>query len=184
MEFFRIRRDIPFMRHALVFNAISFLTFAAAVFFLVTRGLHFSIEFTGGSLIEVQYAQSANLVKAREAEGHNPLCGDRLTVYVDVVGGVVRDISFEGEGCAISTASASMMTTMLKGMTVEDSNALFERFRQALTGDGGGEAAEGLGKLAVFQGVREFPSRVKCATLAWHTLRGALHDTGTKVTTE
>jgi len=67
MEFFRIRRDIPFMRHALVFNAISFLTFAAAVFFLVTRGLHFSIEFTGGSLIEVQYAQSANLVKAREA---------------------------------------------------------------------------------------------------------------------
>ncbi|MCU0690926.1 MAG: SUF system NifU family Fe-S cluster assembly protein [Polyangiaceae bacterium] len=110
---------------------------------------------------------------ARNANGHNPLCGDRITVYVKLDGDVVEDISFEGTGCAISTASASMMTSALKGKTLGEARALFDRFHQALTGEQKGEQ-EALGKLAVLVGVREFPSRVKCATLAWHTLYGAL----------
>jgi nitrogen fixation NifU-like protein len=113
-------------------------------------------------------------------EGYNPLCGDRVTVYVRLADGIVKDISFQGSGCAISTASASMMTESLKGKTLAEAEALFKSFRQLVTGapdpNAGEEPAEvpGLGKLAVFSGVREFPVRVKCATLPWHTLQAAL----------
>jgi nitrogen fixation NifU-like protein len=119
------------------------------------------------------------------ADGHNPLCGDRLTLYVKAPAGVVEDIAFEGAGCAISTASASMMTEALRGKRIEECNALFEAFHDLLTGKlDPAEAAPILGKLQVFAGVRDFPVRVKCATLAWHTLRAALEDRGNAVTTE
>lgn len=124
------------------------------------------------------------LEDAARAEGHNPLCGDRMTVYVKVEDGVIRDVSFEGQGCAISTASASMMTSVLKGKTVHESKRVFERFHEAVAGEAEASSSDGLGKLAVFEGVREFPSRVKCATLAWHTLQGALEGTEQPVTTE
>ncbi len=109
----------------------------------------------------------------RSAEGHNPLCGDRVTVYVDVQDGMVRDVTFDGAGCAISTASASLMTEALKGKTVGEVQELFDEFHGLLTGD---EASEGeaLGKLQVLAGVREYPVRVKCATLAWHALKAAI----------
>jgi nitrogen fixation NifU-like protein len=106
------------------------------------------------------------------ADGHNPLCGDRVTVHLLVEDGTVRDVGFQGSGCAISTASASLMTQAVKGKRVEDVIRLFESFHALLTT--GGDADRDLGKLAVFAGVREFPMRVKCATLAWHTLRTAL----------
>lgn len=106
------------------------------------------------------------------ADGHNPLCGDKLTVYVALGDHTVRDIGFQGSGCAISTASASLMTQAVKGKPVAEALRLFEAFHALLTT--GGEPSEALGKLAVFAGVREFPMRVKCATLAWHTLRNAL----------
>jgi nitrogen fixation NifU-like protein len=111
-----------------------------------------------------------------KVEGYNPLCGDRVTVYVKVEDGIVKDISFQGSGCAISTASASMMTESLKGKTLAEAEALFKSFHQLVTGspDHGTREAPGLGKLAVFSGVREFPVRVKCATLPWHTLQAAL----------
>jgi nitrogen fixation NifU-like protein len=111
-----------------------------------------------------------------KVEGYNPLCGDRVTVYVKVKDGIVKDISFQGSGCAISTASASMMTESLKGKTLAQAEALFKSFRQLVTGSPDQDAGEapGLGKLAVFSGVREFPVRVKCATLPWHTLQAAL----------
>jgi nitrogen fixation NifU-like protein len=106
------------------------------------------------------------------AEGHNPLCGDQLTLYVRLDGGVIADASFVGHGCAISTASASLMTEAVKGQTVEAVEALFHDFHALLTG----EPPEGrdFGKLEVLAGVREFPVRVKCATLAWHTLHNAI----------
>ena len=107
----------------------------------------------------------------RSAEGNNPLCGDRVTVYLRVEDDRVRGISFQGSGCAISTASASLMTEALRGRTVAEAHALFDGFRALVTQ--GTDAGE-LGKLAVFTGVREFPIRVKCATLAWHTLEAAL----------
>jgi nitrogen fixation NifU-like protein len=112
----------------------------------------------------------------RRAEGHNPLCGDRATVYVHLDGDVVRDVSFEGAGCSISTASASMMTEALRGRTLAEVRSLFERFHDLLTADPSRAAAVGpeLGKLAVFAGVHEFPMRVKCASLAWHTMKAAL----------
>ena len=116
------------------------------------------------------------------ADGHNPLCGDRLTLYLDVADGVIRDVSFEGSGCAISTASASLLTEALKGSTVERANLLFERFHQLVTGES--EDTSGLGKLEVLAGVREFPARVKCATLAWHTLQRALTGDQTPAKTE
>jgi nitrogen fixation NifU-like protein len=121
----------------------------------------------------------------RSAKGHNPLCGDRVTVYLNVDGGVVKDISFEGSGCAISTASASMMTESLRGKTQEEAEALFERFHNLVTGkpDESSEMPE-LGKLEAFSGVREYPVRVKCATLAWHTLRAALENSEAPVSTE
>jgi nitrogen fixation NifU-like protein len=106
------------------------------------------------------------------ADGHNPLCGDKLTVHVALDDDTVRDIGFQGSGCAISTASASLMTQAVKGKPVAEALRLFEAFHALLTT--GGEPSEALGKLAVFAGVREFPMRVKCATLAWHTLRNAL----------
>ena len=109
----------------------------------------------------------------RKAEGFNPLCGDQITVYVRIDGGVIHDIAFEGSGCAISKASASLMTSALKGKSEREAEALFGRFHDLVTSDEPGDA-DALGKLAVFSGVREFPARVKCASLAWHTLRAAL----------
>src|SRR5947199_459430 len=117
----------------------------------------------------------------RRAEGHNPLCGDRVTVYLDVEGDRIRDVSFEGAGCAISTASASLMTEALKGLSLEEARTLFHGFHELVTQ---GDEGEDLGKLAVFTGVREYPMRVKCATLAWHTLMAALDAKDQPVTTE
>jgi nitrogen fixation NifU-like protein len=116
----------------------------------------------------------------RQAEGHNPLCGDRATVYLRVEDGVVRDASFQGSGCSISTASASMMTDALKGRPLAEVRALFERFHELVTADPSqaAQAAAELGKLAVFAGVHEFPMRVKCASLAWHTLKAAIEGDG------
>ncbi len=119
------------------------------------------------------------------ANGHNPLCGDRFVVYADVRDGVVKDVSFEGSGCAISTASASMMTESVKGRTLAEVESLFAGFRALVTQDAkGAPPAASLGKLAVFGGVREYPVRVKCATLSWHTLRAALDHKPDPVTTE
>jgi nitrogen fixation protein NifU and related proteins len=119
------------------------------------------------------------------AKGHNPLCGDRLTVYVKLENDIVQDISFEGSGCAISTASASMMTESLKGKTRSDVEATFRRFHELVAGKSEStQDASELGKLAVFSGVREFPVRVKCATLCWHTLRAALESQKSAVSTE
>jgi nitrogen fixation NifU-like protein len=118
---------------------------------------------------------------SRAAEGYNPLCGDRLTVEIALDGEVICDIGFQGSGCAIAKASASMMTADLKGKTVAEAEEAFERFRAMLTQDG--SDAE-LGKLGVFAGVREFPSRIKCATLSWHTVHAALAGKAEPVTTE
>ncbi len=121
----------------------------------------------------------------RRAEGYNPLCGDRVTVYLSLDGDVVRDIAFEGSGCAISTASASMMTQALKGKTVGEAKSLFQRFRRLVMEDhGGGEEGADLGKLEAFSGVCRFPARIKCATLVWHTLNAALESTQEVVSTE
>ncbi|MDN0073463.1 SUF system NifU family Fe-S cluster assembly protein [Crenobacter sp. SG2303] len=120
----------------------------------------------------------------RHAEGVNPLCGDRLTLWLRVVDGVIEDARFEGVGCAISTASASLMTDALKGKTEAQAEALFAGFRALVTGGPDTAPAVALGKLEVLAGVREFPTRVKCATLAWHTLQAALHDDGRPVSTE
>jgi nitrogen fixation NifU-like protein len=120
----------------------------------------------------------------RTAEGHNPLCGDQVTLYVQVEDDVIRRIGFQGSGCAISKASASMMTDSVKGKTTAEAQGLFERFHDLLTGKGGPGDPGDLGKLAVFSGVREFPVRVKCATLAWHTLRAALEGKGEPISTE
>jgi len=118
----------------------------------------------------------------RSAEGFNPLCGDKITVYLKVEDGVVRDIGFQGSGCAISTASASLMTAALKGKTEAEAQALFQGFHSLVTGQP--ETGVALGKLAVFSGVCQFPVRVKCATLAWHTLRAALRGQGDTASTE
>ncbi len=114
--------------------------------------------------------------------GQNPLCGDKLTVYITERDGVVTDVRFEGTGCAISVASASLMTESIKGKSVADIDILFTHFHQLLTE--GKESEADLGKLAVFSGVAEFPVRVKCATLAWHTLHAALHHDIKPVSTE
>jgi nitrogen fixation NifU-like protein len=120
----------------------------------------------------------------RHAEGHNPLCGDRLSVHAVLEGGVVKDVGFEGHGCAISKASASLMTEAVKGRTTAEAEALFRDFHELVTSDPRSTPdTSKLGKLAVFGGVREFPIRVKCATLCWHTLRSALAD-GAVVSTE
>ena len=119
-----------------------------------------------------------------DAEGHNPLCGDRLVVHVDVEDGVIRGVAFEGAGCAISRASASLMTDAVKGKSVAEAERLFEEFRQMVTSGVDQAVEESLGKLTVFCGVREFPSRVKCASLSWHTLHAALESKDTAVSTE
>jgi nitrogen fixation NifU-like protein len=120
-----------------------------------------------------------------EAQGYNPLCGDKVTVYLRLEDGCIADLSFQGSGCAVSTASASLLTETLKGKTPAEAQAMFERFHDLVTGKG---AANGqgpaLGKLAVFSGVSEFPARVKCATLAWHTLKSALGGSPEIVSTE
>ncbi|MGH8472491.1 MAG: Fe-S cluster assembly sulfur transfer protein SufU [Gammaproteobacteria bacterium] len=118
----------------------------------------------------------------RVADGFNPLCGDRLTVYIKLRDGVIADAAFEGEGCAISVASASLMTEYLKGKTEAEAQAIFDRFRALVMGDE--DADTGLDKLVVLAGVKEFPARVKCATLAWHTLTAALKDRREPVSTE
>lgn len=119
---------------------------------------------------------------SHKAEGYNPLCGDHYTVFLDVKDGSIQNVSFEGSGCAISKASASMMTQALKGKTTAEAEALFTRFHDLVTGHGG--SPESMGKLAVFGGVSEFPLRVKCATLAWHTLRAALSGEQQAISTE
>jgi nitrogen fixation NifU-like protein len=124
----------------------------------------------------------------RRRDGHNPLCGDRLTLYVRLDGDRVADVRFVGTGCAISKASASMMTEAVKGRTLAEATGLFEAFHAMLTTEPGAPVDPAvlarLGKLAVFQGVSEYPTRVKCATLAWHTLHAALDNAQTVVSTE
>lgn len=110
----------------------------------------------------------------RHAEGYNPLCGDHYTVFLEVAGDTIRDISFQGSGCAISKSSASMMSQALKGKTTAQAEELFSQFHRIITGDEGVDGSS-LGKLEVFAGVANFPTRIKCATLAWHTLQAALH---------
>ena len=125
--------------------------------------------------------ESAN----RQAEGYNPLCGDRCMVFIDYEGDAIKEVSFQGSGCAISKASASMMTQILKGKTKEEAVKLFEEFHDLVTGDEDALAhADDLGKLKVFAGVSKFPARVKCATLAWHTLQSALDNKKEAVSTE
>lgn len=118
----------------------------------------------------------------RKAEGFNPLCGDRVTVYLDLADDRIRDVGFQGQGCSISKSSASMMTVAIKGKTRVEAEALFHQFHEMLTGQTYDEKA--LGRLAVFSGVSGFPARVKCATLPWHTLRAALGGTEGDVSTE
>ncbi len=122
--------------------------------------------------------------ETHHAEGLNPLCGDRITVHVKVDGGRVADVRFEGSGCAISKASASVMTGVVKGKSAPEIDRLFQRFHVLVTeGPRGGDEAD-LGKLAVFGGVHDYPTRVKCASLAWHALRQALRGASAPVSTE
>ncbi|MGE0352885.1 MAG: Fe-S cluster assembly sulfur transfer protein SufU [Gemmatimonadales bacterium] len=121
----------------------------------------------------------------RQAQGYNPLCGDQLTVQLQMDGDRITDVRFEGQGCAISKASASLMTTAVKGRTRDEVYALFDRFHQLVTGQPGADTdRKALGKLAVFSGVAQFPIRVKCASLSWHALKSALEGTADSVTTE
>ena len=121
----------------------------------------------------------------RTGEGNNPLCGDKLTVFIELDGDRVADVGFQGAGCAISTASASLMTEAVKGKTTDEIEETFEHFHQLVTGKPGEtERVPELGKLAVFSGVCEYPVRVKCATLCWHTLRAALNEDGATIKTE
>lgn len=121
----------------------------------------------------------------REAEGYNPLCGDRCTVFLDVEGDAIKDVGFQGSGCAISRASASMMTQSIKGKSREEAAKIFEQFHRLVTGDADAvEHAGEMGKLAAFSGVSKFPARVKCATLAWHTMQSALEGKHDPISTE
>lgn len=123
--------------------------------------------------------------RSQEAEGYNPLCGDILHVYLKVEDNIVKDVSFQGSGCAISKASASLMTSIIKGKTKKEAEIIFKDFHDLITGKLGENSDENnLGKLNVFAGVKEFPVRVKCASLAWHTMRSALNKEDKKVTTE
>lgn len=117
-----------------------------------------------------------------KADGVNPLCGDRISVFLDIGDGVIRDIAFQGAGCAISSASASLMTEALKGKPVAEVDHLFDAFHDVVTTDC--ECPKGLGKLGVLAGVRDYPSRVKCATLAWHAVRAALEEREAPAKTE
>ena len=117
-------------------------------------------------------------------EGYNPLCGDRLTLYLTLDGDVIKDAAFQGSGCAISKASASLMTDAVKGKTVAEAREMFDRFHDMITSNPDTPPAD-LGKLSVFAGVREFPTRIKCASLAWHTMKAAVaHETDAPVSTE
>jgi len=120
----------------------------------------------------------------RRVEGHNPLCGDQLTLWLRMDGDQIQDLKFEGSGCAISTASASLMTGAVKGKSRSEAAALFEQFRKMVTGALSQNEMETMGKLAVFSGVSEYPVRVKCASLSWHALKAALEGAGTVVSTE
>ena len=121
----------------------------------------------------------------RVREGYNPLCGDHMHVYLHVAGDTIADISFEGSGCAISKASASLMTAALKGKPVTEAVAMFEKFQEMVTAEVDAPVDDqSLGKMAVFAGVREFPMRVKCATLAWHTMKAAVDEDQAPVSTE
>jgi nitrogen fixation NifU-like protein len=119
------------------------------------------------------------------AEGYNPLCGDRINIYVKTENNIITDISFQGSGCAISKASASLMSSMLKGKSEEEAKEIFNKFHDLVTGhEMSEEDIASLGKLAVLEGVKEFPARVKCASLAWHTLNSALNEDNNVVSTE
>jgi len=120
----------------------------------------------------------------RKVEGFNPLCGDRLTLFLKMDGNVIIDASFQGSGCAISTASVSLMTEIVKGKTEAEAEELFTKFHEMTTGKEEHINLEALGKLAVLAGVREYPARVKCATLAWHTLDAALKNEANAISTE
>ncbi|HYQ87561.1 MAG TPA: SUF system NifU family Fe-S cluster assembly protein [Bacteroidota bacterium] len=121
----------------------------------------------------------------RRVEGYNPLCGDHYTIYLKIDGDVIADVSFEGNGCAISKASASVMSSVVKGKSKAEAELLFEKFHHLVTGEPDAtDHIENLGKLAAFSGVSEFPARVKCATLAWHTLHAALASEEAVVSTE
>ena len=121
----------------------------------------------------------------RKAEGYNPLCGDKITVFLYIDGDTIKDLGFQGTGCAISKASASMMTDALKGKTLAEANAFFEQFHAMVTAPATSEVkTDALGKLAVLSGVREYPMRVKCASLAWHTMKAAMQSEQAVVSTE
>jgi nitrogen fixation NifU-like protein len=120
----------------------------------------------------------------RRVEGYNPLCGDHYTVFVSLDGDQIRDVSFTGNGCAISKASASVMTSTVKGKRTDEAQRMFEIFHKLVTGENAGLSEAELGRLAAFSGVSEFPARVKCATLAWHTLNSALDGQEEVVSTE
>lgn len=120
-----------------------------------------------------------------DAEGYNPLCGDHIFIYINLENDKIKDISFQGSGCAISKSSASLMTSILKGKTKQEAEELFEKFHQVVTSEIGSEQdLSELGKLAVFSGVRDYPARVKCASLAWHTMLSALKEESSKTSTE
>jgi nitrogen fixation NifU-like protein len=120
----------------------------------------------------------------RKVEGFNPLCGDRLTLFLKLNGDIITDASFQGSGCAISTASVSLMTEIIKGKTQAEAESLFETFHKMTTGKDEDVQLEAVGKLAVLAGVREYPARVKCATLAWHTLDAAIKNQQDSISTE
>jgi nitrogen fixation protein NifU and related proteins len=120
----------------------------------------------------------------RRQEGHNPLCGDRLTVWLRLDGDTIADVGFVGAGCAISKASASLMTTVVKGRSRAEAESLFERFHDLVTGRADAAGREALGRLAAFGGVARFPARVKCASLSWHTMMAALRQGAAPVSTE
>ena len=120
----------------------------------------------------------------RRVEGNNPLCGDRLTIWLRMEGGVIQDATFQGSGCAISRASASLMTTAVKGKTRSEAEDLFQRFRKLVTGSLEPSDAQSLGKLVAFAGVAQFPVRIKCASLSWHALKAALDQPEAVVSTE
>ena len=120
----------------------------------------------------------------RRVEGNNPLCGDRFVIWLRMEGDVIADVTFQGLGCAISMASASLMTSAVKGKTRTEAEALFDRFLGMITGSADAASAEALGKLAVFSGVSEFPIKVKCASLSWHAMKAALDQPNAVVSTE
>ena len=121
----------------------------------------------------------------RRQEGFNPLCGDQLVLYVDFEGDVIKDVAFQGSGCAISKAAASMMTAAVKGKTQDEAGVLFDEFHRMIKGELDPESTPNhLGHLSIFSGVREFPARVKCASLSWHTLRAALAGAESSISTE